>query len=40
MNFMDNATAEKAQARRMILLPCAFITVGVALPLVAWWLGR
>jgi len=38
MNFMDDATAVKAQARRTIILLYALIAISIALPLVLWWL--
>jgi hypothetical protein len=40
MNFMDDATAKKGKARRTIILLYAFMAVGIALPLVFWWLRR
>jgi hypothetical protein len=40
MNFMDDATQEKARARRTVILLYVLMAAGVLLPLVLWWIRR
>jgi hypothetical protein len=40
MNFMDDATDEKAGARRTIVLLYVLMAVGILMPLALWWFRR
>jgi heme/copper-type cytochrome/quinol oxidase subunit 2 len=40
MNFMDDATDKKAEARRTIILLYVLMAVGIFLPVALWWLRR
>jgi hypothetical protein len=40
MKIMNDATEQKAGARRAIAVLDALMAAGILLPVVLWWLGR